>query len=120
MIKIRPIQTLMGFLAITGVAALAILWVSAEHTEAAEPTCSGTLDIAVHGHHVVADYVTGTGHANMDWPPSGGVVGDAVSENGGAATPGGPGPGFHFPNGFAPGASFCLLQSNSPGTHLGP
>ena len=30
------------------------------------------------------------------------------------------GPGFHFPNGFSPGASFCLDQSQSPGTHLGP
>ena len=25
---------------------------------------------------------------------------------------------FHFPNGFAPGASFCLANSNSPGFHV--
>ncbi|HSP55493.1 MAG TPA: hypothetical protein VLS25_07890 [Dehalococcoidia bacterium] len=88
--------------------------------KAAEPTCSTTLGIVVHGQHIVGDYVTGIGHADLGWPPSGGVVGEAVSANGGAAIPGGPGPGFHFPNGFAPGASFCLLQSLAPGTHLGP
>lgn len=81
------------------------------------PTCSDTLDIEVHGQHIVADYVTAIGHMNLDWPPSGGVVGQTVSSNGGVAIRGGPGPGFHFPNGFAPGASFCN-DSNSPGTHL--
>jgi hypothetical protein len=86
---------------------------------AAAPTCSTTLGIAVHGQHVVGDYVTGIGHENLSWPPSGGVVGDAVAGNG-AAIPGGPGPGFHFPNGVAPGASFCLDQSQSPGVHPGP
>jgi hypothetical protein len=86
---------------------------------AAEPTCSTTLGIAVHGQHIVGDYVTGIGHEALGWPPSGGVVGEAVGGSG-AAIPGGPGPGFHFPNGFAPGASFCLLQSQAPGTHLGP
>jgi hypothetical protein len=101
-------------------AVLAVLMLSGGQAEAAEPTCSSTLGIANHGHHVVPDYVTGIGHENMDWPPSGGVVGDATSSNGGAAVPGGPGPGFHFPNGFSPGASFCLDQSNSPGVHLGP
>jgi hypothetical protein len=45
------------------------------------------------------------------------VVGSTVSANGGVAIAGGPGPGFHFPNGFAPGASFCN-DSNSPGMHL--
>jgi hypothetical protein len=79
-----------------------------------DPTCSGTLGIDVHGQHVVRDYVIGG--ALGSWPPSRGVVGDAVA-GGGAATPGGPGPGFHFPNGFAPGASFCN-ESKSPGTHL--
>ena len=83
------------------------------------PTCSDVLDIDVHGHHVVADYVTGIGHDTMtSWPPSGRQVGAAVKANRGAATPGGPGPGFHFPNGFAPGASFCT-DSNSPGWHAG-
>lgn len=82
---------------------------------AATPTCSDVLAIDVHGHHVVADYVTGIGHTEMTWPPSGGTVGDAVRGEG-AALPGGPGPGFHFPNGFAPGASFCT-GSSSPGLH---
>lgn len=81
------------------------------------PTCSGTLGIEVHGQHIVADYVTGIGHMDLDWPPSGGVVGQTVASTGGVAIAGGPGPGFHFPNGFAPGASFCN-DSNSPGTHL--
>ncbi len=96
------------------------LLVSAHSSDAAEPTCSTTLGIAVHGQHIVGDYVTGIGHDDLGWPPSGGVVGEANAENGGATIPGGPGPGFHFPNGFAPGASFCLLQSNAPGLHLGP
>jgi hypothetical protein len=86
---------------------------------AASPTCSTTLAVVVHGQHVVGDYVTGIGHESLPWPPSGGVVGDAVAGDG-AAIPGGPGPGFHFPNGFAPGASFCLDQSQSPGLHPGP
>lgn len=81
-----------------------------------EPTCSDTLGIEVHGQHVIADYVTGL-HGDLDWPPSGQAVGESVQENGGAVLPGGPGPGFHFPNDFAPGASFCT-DSQSPGTHL--
>jgi len=106
---------------VAGLLALAIMSLAnARGAAAAEPTCSTTLGIAVHGQHVVGDYVTGIGHAELGWPPSGGVVGEANSENGGATLPGGPGPGFHFPNGFAPGASFCLLQSNAPGLHLGP
>ncbi len=92
---------------------------SASTASAGSPTCSSTLDVAVHGQHVVGDYVTGIGRGEIDWPPSGGVVGEAVAGNG-AAIPGGPGPGFHFPNGFAPGASFCLSQSQSPGFHAGP
>jgi hypothetical protein len=86
---------------------------------AADPTCSGTLGIAVHGQHIVGDYITGIGGANLDWPPKGGIVGEATGGEG-AAIPGGPGPGFHFPEGFAPGASFCLSQSKAPGNHLGP
>ena len=102
------------------VAALAVMSLAASGTaQASEPTCSTTLDIVTHGQHIVGDYVTGIGHAELGWPPAGGVVGEAVAGDG-AAVPGGPGPGFHFPNGFAPGASFCLLQSNAPGTHLGP
>lgn len=81
---------------------------------AKKATCSGMLgDLEVHGHHIVADYVTGVGHVNMAWPPAG-----EVNARGGAVLPGGPGPGFHFPNGFAPGASFCLSQSQSPGIHF--
>ena len=83
----------------------------------ASPTCSDTLGIVVHGQHIVADYVTGIGPMDFSWPPSGGIVGETVSANGGVAVAGGPGPGFHFPNGYAPGASFCN-GSSSPGTHL--
>ena len=80
-----------------------------------DPTCAdvGGLGIEVHGQHVVRDYVMGGGLES--WPPKG-QVGAAVGGSG-AAVPGGPGPGFHFPNGFAPGASFCT-DSNSPGLHV--
>ncbi len=86
--------------------------------QAGEPTCASVLGIANHGQHVVGDYVTGTGHDNLGWPPNGRSVGEAVAGSG-AAVPGGPGPGFHFPNGVAPGASFCNAQSQSPGFHVG-
>lgn len=84
----------------------------------ATPTCSDVefLGIEVHGQHVVRDYVAGG--AVADWPPSGQELGQYVSGNGGAAVPGGPGPGFHFPNEVAPGASFCT-DSQSPGFHVG-
>jgi hypothetical protein len=97
---------------------LAMLWVLASHgaARAATPTCSDVLDISVHGQHVVGDYVTGTGHGDLAWPPAG-KVGQAIAGTG-ADMPGGPGPGFHFPNGFAPGASFCNSQSQSPGFHV--
>ena len=80
----------------------------------ATPTCSDVLGIDVHGQHVVGDYVTGIGHEDLEWSPSGGVVGEAVRENGGVEFAGGPGPAFHFENGIAPGASFCT-DSQSPG-----
>jgi len=81
------------------------------------PTCSSTIGIVTHGQHIVRDYVVGVDHdAPTTWPPSGGVVGAAVSAAGGAAVPGGPGPGAHFPI-VAPGASFCT-GSRSPGLHL--
>jgi hypothetical protein len=83
----------------------------------AAPTCSTTLGIAVHGQHIVGDYVSGIGRDTIGWPPDG-QVGDAIAGDG-AAVPGGPGPGFHFIEGFAPGASFCLSQSSSPGFHPG-
>lgn len=89
--------------------------VGAATAAGASPTCSSTLGSEVHGRHVVGDYVVGTGVAS--WPPVG-SVGQAVGGSG-AAMPGGPGPAFHFPNGFAPGASFCLEQAKSPGFHPG-
>lgn len=52
-------------------------------------------------------------------PPSDGTsvgVGQYIAGTG-AALPGGPGPAFHFLNGFAPGASFCTA-SKSPGLHF--
>jgi hypothetical protein len=96
--------------------AAAVTAVLAGSASADTPTCSDTLGISVHGQHIVGDYVTGIGHDNLGWPPDGKAVAAAVAGVG-AAVPGGPGPGFHFPNGFAPGASFCN-GSNSPGTHL--
>ena len=82
---------------------------------AAHATCSdvGFLDAEVHGKHVVRDYVAGD--PALQWPPTGGV--GSVIGGDGAAIPGGPGPGFHFPNGVAPGASFCT-DSRSPGAHV--
>lgn len=82
-------------------------------------TCSGVFgsDLVVHGQHVVGDYVTGLGgiSGGLTWPPAG-EVGAAVQANGGAAVPGGPGPGFHFTiDGLAPGASFCNEQAHPNG-----
>ena len=79
------------------------------------PTCTDILDIDTHGEHIVGDYVTGLTHDVLEWEPRGGVVGEAVSENRGAAFPGTPSPEGHAP--FAPGASFCT-DSQSPGAHL--
>lgn len=102
------------FLPAAVVAAIALM-LSAGVVAAGDPTCADfeALGIVVHGQHVVRDYVTGG--ALSGWPPDG-SVGSAIAGTG-AVIPGGPGPGFHFPNGFAPGASFCLSQSNSPGFH---
>jgi hypothetical protein len=77
---------------------------------AGSPTCSDVLDIAVHGEHVVADYVMGTGHDVVDWPPAG-AVGAAVAGTG-AAVRGGP---KHEGLGVGPGASFCIEQANTGG-----
>jgi hypothetical protein len=100
-----------------GVATLALT--AAPAVAAETPTCSSTLGIAVHGQHVVGDYVTGTGHDALGWPPDGGEVGSAVAGSG-ATTAGGPGPGFHFleENEVPPGASFCV-DSQSPGFPTG-
>lgn len=82
---------------------------------AGEPTCSDVgLGVVVHGQHVVRDYVSG-GALGLTWPPVG--VGSTIAGSG-AAVPGGPGPGFHFPNDFAPGASFCNSKAKSPGFHV--
>ena len=102
-------KALMAALATIGLAGSA----TAQSTNAT-PTCSEMLDIDVHGQHVIADYVTGLGHENVEWPMDGRTIGSTVSANGGVAVAGGPGPGFHFEFGFAPGASFCT-DSNSPG-----
>lgn len=83
-------------------------------TAAAAPTCSTTLEIAVHGQHVIRDYVMG--EEALDWPPAG-KVGRSTGGQG-AAVPGGPAAGGHASL-VAPGASFCLEQSRSPGAHFG-
>lgn len=102
-----------------GGVALACTVALAPSATSAGPTCAGLGALQNHGQHVVGDYVTGTGgiDGTLAWPPAG-QVGGPVGGGGGAAVPGGPGPGFHFPAGFAPGASFCLMQSQSPGIHL--
>ncbi len=92
--------------------AATMLLATATAALAGEPTCSDTLGIANHGQHIVGDYVTGITHETLGWTPEGQVGG-----GGGAVLPGGPGPGFHFPNGVAPGASFCT-GSQSPGDHF--
>jgi hypothetical protein len=97
----------------SGIAGLATLALTAAPAAAETPTCSSTLGIAVHGQHVVGDYVTGIGHDALGWPPEGGEVGSAVAGSG-ATTAGGPGPGFYFLNEVPPGASFCV-DSQSPG-----
>jgi hypothetical protein len=102
----------------TGALALALAGGTASAHDG--PTCEDALGsgIVVHGQHVVGDYVTGLGGIfgdGLQWPPAG-QVGAAVQENGGARTPGGPGPGFHFTiDGLAPGASFCNEQAHPNG-----
>ena len=85
---------------------------SAEHADDT-PTCSDTLGGALgdnHGEHVLDAYVGSPGGGPDPDPPT---------------NPGGPGAHGHFeapgpPAGTAPGASFCLDEAQSPGTHLGP
>jgi len=98
------------------VLAVCLSWLGSSPVLAATPTCSDVLGIANHGQHIVGDYVTGIGHDELGWSPAG-QVGEAIAGEG-AAIPGGPGPGFHFPNDFAPGASFCNSQSQAPGFHV--
>ena len=99
-------------------AAVAAVWAAPAGAHG-DPTCSGVFgtDLSLHGQHVVGDYVTGAGglSGGQQWPPAG-TVGEAVKANGGAAVPGGPGPGFHFTiPGLAPGASFCNPQAHPNG-----
>lgn len=98
-------------------AAVAALSLAAAAPAAAhEATCSESIGSETHGQHVLGLYVVG-GSLNLgEWPPTGGV-GQYIAGDG-AALPGGPGPAFHMANGFAPGASFCNLHSNSPGLHF--
>jgi hypothetical protein len=109
-----PRRTLRALALAAGTVAIGIASLAGPASAASSgPTCSDVLGIAVHGQHIIGDYVTGIGHEELGWPPSGGVVGDAVSANGGVVVAGGPGPGFHFPNGYPPGASFCNAQAQS-------
>lgn len=78
---------------------------------AGSPTCSDVLDIAVHGEHVVADYVMGDGHDVVEWQPAG-VVGSAVAGSG-AAIHGGP--KHEGLPGVGPGASFCIERAHTGG-----
>ena len=100
-------------------AALAVVAAASPGVAGASPTCATTLGIANHGEHIVADYITGLGRDAVEWPLNGGLVGETIGGDG-AAVPGAPGPGSHFVHGFAPGASFCLDTSQSPGHHPGP
>ncbi|MDP9352181.1 MAG: hypothetical protein M3P51_11640 [Chloroflexota bacterium] len=113
---IHDARRLIRLLPLAAILIVGVLLLGSKAALAASPTCSSTLGITVHGQHVVGDYVTGAGHENLAWPPKG-SVGEAISGEG-AVLPGGPGPTFHFANGFAPGASFCLTQSQSPGFHV--
>jgi hypothetical protein len=92
--------------------AVAATLVMSAGSAAATPTCSDStmIDVAVHGEHVLEDYLTGTA---IEWPPAG-QVGTAIPSDG-PVYPGGPAAGWHFDFGVAPGASFCLSQSRSPG-----
>jgi hypothetical protein len=98
-------------LAIAGALAIGI----SAPVAAADPTCADMMGIANHGEHVLGLYVVGGSLALGYWPPStadqsiGSLIGGS-----GAALPGGPGPTFHFINGFQPGASFCVPGAESP------
>jgi hypothetical protein len=98
------------------VASVAAFGPTSAGVASAHATCEGLGGIEVHGQHIVGDYVTGLGGigGGIDWPPAG-EVGDAIGGDGGAVLPGGPGPGFHFPNDVPPGASFCNEQAHPDG-----
>ena len=101
-------RRIIGTLALGGSLLMAMAPAVAAHDES---TCSDLFGYP-HGYHIVADYVTGLGSEllggpGIAWPPRG------LNAAGGAALPGGPGPGFHFPNDIPPGASFCNPQAHS-------
>jgi hypothetical protein len=94
-------------LATIGLTAALMMVMSTAAIAAGNPTC-GDLGWANHGVHVTSDYVFDGGD----------------NAAGGAAMPGGPAAGGHFHAGgetgpIAPGASFCLTQSESIGWHVG-
>lgn len=102
---------------VLSLAVLASIALSAPAAAHGDAACSGIGALEGHGQHVVGDYVTGTGGLSgaLEWPPAG-QVGAVVSANGGAAVPGGPGPGSHFSvPGLAPGASFCVAEAHPNG-----
>ncbi len=103
-------RRIIGTLALGG----ALLMATAPAVAAHEDSTCGDLFGYPHGYHIVADYVTGVGSTvlggpGIEWPPR------DLNAAGGAALPGGPGPGFHFPNDIPPGASFCNPQARSGG-----
>ena len=114
--KIRPIGIVITGMAVT-IAGIVGQQAATSANAQGEPTCAGLGGIQVHGQHIIGDYVTGVGGigGGLDWPPNG-EVGAAIQENGGGVqVRGGPGPGFHFKEGFAPGASFCNEQAHPNG-----
>jgi hypothetical protein len=92
-------------------AALGLSLALAAPVAAAGPTCS-EMGMANHGEHVLGLYVVGGSLALGYWAPTGGVGQFIAGE--GADLPGGPGPAFHFEEGFQPGASFCNEGAQSP------
>jgi hypothetical protein len=103
--------------------AMTVMTASAAMAGNDKATCHDLLG-QVHGFHIVSDYVTGNptdfvvgamegdtdANKEIAWPPTEVNAGD-----GGAVTPGGPGPGFHFSfgEGVPPGASFCTSTAKS-------
>lgn len=99
----------------TTAAAVTLLMLIVAAPATASPTCAEQMGIAVHGQHVISDYVVGD-HSSA-WPPSGAEMGSAL-RGVGAQAPGAPGAKGHIPAGIAPGASFCNAQAQSPGFHF--
>jgi hypothetical protein len=131
--KVRTIGTA-AVIALVVLAGIALSGPGTVMQAQGNPTCANVFGsgILVHGQHIVGDYVTGVGAVldpdadpttRLEWPPAG-QVGQVVGANGGAVTPGGPGPAFHYMEGLPPGASFCLEQAHPnefeiPGPHGG-